>query len=47
MALEYNLAGMLKIETPVPCIYTNASVTTPPTRQLSYQTCPEEGAPAD
>ena len=35
------------LETPVPCVYTNASMTIPPTRQLSYQLiCPEEGMPA-
>ena len=32
------------LETPVPCVYSNTSVTIPPTRQLSYQICPEESA---
>ena len=32
------------LETPVPCVYNNTSVTIPPTRQLSYQICPEESA---
>ena len=31
------------LETPVACFYTMTFVTIPPTRQLSYQICPEEG----
>ena len=38
---------MTFLGTPVPYVYTNASVTTPPTRQLPYQICPEKGAPVE